>query len=119
MPRHVARLRSNQDFRDVLKRGRSVADSLAVLYVLRRSDGEACNRFGVSVPRRFGTAVARNRVRRLFWEAYRLQPDIKAAGADLVLIPRNGARGKDFADVNLSLRRLLARLELVNSGASS
>lgn len=118
MPQRAARLRSNRDFRDVLKRGRSVADSLAVLYVLRRNDGDDCNRFGVSVPRRFGTAVARNRVRRLFWEAYRLQPDITEAGVDFVLIPRNGARNKGFADVALSLRRLLARHELVNSGAS-
>jgi ribonuclease P protein component len=118
MPGQAARLRSNQDYRDVLKRGRSVADSLAVLYVLQRPDGAGANRLGISVPRRFGTAVARNRVRRLFWEAYRLQPDVLPKGADLVLIPRVGARGKGYHEVTASLRRLLSRQGLFAAGGA-
>lgn len=93
----------------MLHRGRSVADNLAVLYVLVRGDGGHANRFGVSVPRRFGTAVARNRVRRLFWESYRLVAPSLRGGADLVLIPRVGARSKGFLEVAASLERLLSR----------
>ena len=118
MPGQTGRLRSNQQYREVLKRGRSVADSLAVLYVLRRSDGAPGNRFGVSVPRRFGTAVARNRVRRLFWEAYRLEAAALQEGADLVIIPRTGARRKGYVEVAASVRHLLSRQGLIGPEAA-
>jgi ribonuclease P protein component len=118
MQGHQARLRSNQDYREVLKGGRSVADNLAVLYVLQRSVPEGANRFGVSVPRRFGTAVARNRVRRLFWEAYRQDAALLRPGLDLVLIPRVGARGKGYHDAVSSLHGLLARQRLFAEGVA-
>lgn len=100
------RLRANEDYREVIKRGRSVANDLAVLYVLER---EGVRRLGVSVPRRFGTAVARNRVRRLFLEAYRAcGPDL-LSGFDAVVVPRRGARGKRYAEVLCALKELCAR----------
>ncbi len=117
MHEHKAKLRSNDEYREVLKGGRSVANSLAVLYVLRRTGSEAPTRFGVSVPRRFGTAVSRNRVRRLFWEAYRLEACRLSGGADIVLIPRVGARGKGFTACALALRDLLGRLRVYGEGA--
>lgn len=112
-----ARLRSNEQYREVLKCGRSVANSLAVLYVLpKNGQGLLVPRFGISVPRRFGTAVARNRVRRLFWEAYRLEADHLRGGIDLVLIPRFGARGKGFQECSAALKGLLVRLEAYREG---
>lgn len=113
-----ARLRSNEQYREVLKCGRSVANGLAVLYVLHRTGSDAAIRFGISVPRRFGTAVARNRVRRLFWEAYRLEASQLRGGSDLVLIPRVGARGKGFWDCSSALRELLARLKAYKEGVA-
>lgn len=100
------RLRANEEYRDVIKRGRSVANDLAVLYVLER---EGSRRLGVSVPRRFGNAVERNRVRRLFREAYRLCGPHLIDGLDLVIIPRRGARGKRYREVLCSLESLCAR----------
>lgn len=116
MPGQTAKISSNQQYREVLHRGRSVADSLAVLYVLMHDDQAGPARFGVSVPRRFGSAVARNRVRRLFWEAYRLQVGMVRGGCDLVLIPRTGARRKRFPLVAASLRQLLMRQGLLAQG---
>jgi len=100
------RLRANQEYSEVIKRGRSVANDLAVLYVLER---EGSRRLGVSVPRRFGTAVARNRVRRLLWEAYRLCGPHLIEGYDLVIIPRRGARGKRYREVLCALTELCTR----------
>ncbi len=113
-----ARLRSNDQYREVLKSGRSVANSLAVLYVLHRPGDSFQDRFGISVPRRFGTAVARNRVRRLFWEAYRLEAGQLRGGTDMVLIPRVGARGKGFWDCAAALRELLGRVKAYGEGAA-
>ncbi|MDP2871269.1 MAG: ribonuclease P protein component [Bacillota bacterium] len=110
------RLRANQEYRDVLKRGRSVANDLAVLYVLER---EGSRRLGVSVPRRFGTAVARNRVRRLFWEAYRFCGPHLLDRFDLVIIPRRGARGKRYREVLCALEELCARSGIWRKAALS
>jgi ribonuclease P protein component len=108
------RLRANDEYRDVIKRGRSVANDLAVLYVLEK---QGVRRLGVSVPRRFGTAVARNRVRRLFWEAYRFCGPGLQDGFDLVLIPRRGARGKRYREVLCALRELCTRAGVLRTQA--
>jgi ribonuclease P protein component len=106
------RLTANEDYRNVIKRGRSVANDLAVLYVLER---EGARRLGISVPRRFGTAVARNRVRRLFWEAYRAcSPDL-LNGFDAVIIPRLSSRGKRYQQVLAALTQLYSRMGIMGS----
>jgi ribonuclease P protein component len=100
------RLRTNEEFRAVLKGGRPAGNSLAVLYVLRRGGSR---RLGVSVPKRLGTAVVRNRVRRLFQEAYRACGPQLSQGFDLVVIPRLGATGMTYDEILRALRDLLSR----------
>lgn len=110
------RLRANEDYRNVIKRGRSVANDLAVLYVLER---EGTRRLGISVPRRFGSAVARNRVRRLFWEAYRACCPDMLSGFDAVIIPRWSARGKRFSEVLCALTELCVRRGIMQRASPS
>lgn len=104
MLRRERRLRHNEQFREAMKRGRSYRSDLAVLYVLQRQDtGPA--RCGITVPRRFGSAVVRNRTRRLFWEAVRAA-GVPERGYDLVLVPRSPARGQDYAHLAAGVRQL-------------
>jgi ribonuclease P protein component len=79
-------LRRGADFKRVYDRRRSVSNDWLILYA--RENGLAYSRLGLSVGRKWGGAVTRNRIRRLFKEAYRLARAGMPAGLDLVLIPR-------------------------------
>jgi ribonuclease P protein component len=79
-------LRRPADFQAVYDRRRSAADGTLVVYA--KENGLPHSRVGLSVSKKFGGAVVRNRIRRLLREAYRLGRDELPAGFDLVLIPR-------------------------------
>jgi ribonuclease P protein component len=91
MPRPLAfrpaeHLRHAADFRRVYERRRSVSDSWLIVYGCENQLPYL--RIGFSVSRKVGSAVRRNRLRRLYREAFRLGRSEMPTGIDLVLIPR-------------------------------
>ena len=80
-------LRRPADFQRVYDRRRSVSDERLIVYAC--DNDLPYNRLGLSVSRKIGGAVQRNRLRRLFREAYRLTKRDLPTGLDLVLIPRS------------------------------
>lgn len=53
-----------------------------------RDDGAAPWRLGLAVTKKTGSAVWRNRVRRLIRECFRLEQDIVPSGFDYVVVPK-------------------------------
>lgn len=88
MPRFQSHehIRRSADFKAVYDRRRSAADDTLVLYA--KENGLPHSRVGLSVSKKFGGAVVRNRIRRLLRESYRLSKHDVPPGYDLVLIPR-------------------------------
>ena len=91
MPREFAfrpheHLRRPADFQLVYDRRRSASDAWLLVYA--RENELPYTRLGLSVSRKFGGAVQRNLLRRLYREAYRLSRAEIPSGLDLVLIPR-------------------------------
>ena len=97
------RLSRSKDFDAVYRRGRSASTRYLVLHWFPRDDDpEGEPRLGLAVPRAVGSAVARNRVKRLLRESWReLLPSVPR-GHDYVLAARPGlaepadVRGKDW-----------------------
>ena len=82
-------IRSPRDFQRAFERRRSVSDNELIVYAVE--NGLEYARLGISVgKKRVKRATARNRVKRLIREAFRLNKDALPAGVDLVVVPRNG-----------------------------
>ncbi len=97
-------LRRPVDFKRVYDRRRSASDSLLIVYVCENQLPYL--RLGLSVSRKFGGAVERNRLRRLYREAFRLTRHEMPVGLDLVLIPRKPAE-PELEELKKALPRLV------------
>jgi ribonuclease P protein component len=97
------RIRRQRDFDIVYREGRTVRLPGMVLRV--RPNGLAHSRLGLSVSRRVGNAVVRNRVKRLLREAWRLNKTLAAPPSDIVAIPHPGADRWRFQEVQALLQR--------------
>jgi len=97
-------LRKSREFRRVYERRRSVSDRWLIVYACE-SD-LPYSRVGLSVSRKVGQATQRNRLRRLYREAFRLTRHEIPTGLDLILIPR-GSDEPTLEDLKHSLPRLV------------
>jgi ribonuclease P protein component len=79
-------LRRPSEFQRVYDRRCSASDDWLIVYVCENDLPYA--RVGLSVSRKVGGAVQRNRMRRLYREAFRLSKHELPVGIDLILIPR-------------------------------
>jgi ribonuclease P protein component len=106
------RLTRSEDFKRVRRSGKSYAHPLLVLAA--HAADHAWVRVGMASGRNVGTAVHRNRAKRLLREAMRpLLPSL-APGWDLVLIARPGLASATLAQTSRALESLLRRAGLLS-----
>jgi ribonuclease P protein component len=109
------RLSRSAEFERVYRQGRSTANRHLVLYAFPNQSTER-PRLGLSVSRKVGGAVERNRVQRLLREAFARAQDELSPGQDLVVVarPQAGelAEREGLAGVDASLGELIAKAGL-------
>jgi ribonuclease P protein component len=87
------RLTRSGDFDTVYRRGRSAAGRHLVVYAFRRdaTTADSPARLGVSISKKVGGAVERNRLKRVLRERFVALRDGVPSGTDLVVIARPGS----------------------------
>jgi ribonuclease P protein component len=104
------RLSRSAEFERAYRQGRSHGNRHLIVYAFPRAADDAA-RLGVSVSRKVGGAVDRNRVKRLLREAFDAEAAAVPAGHDVVVVARPSARGlaerEGLAGMRDALRELL------------
>ena len=102
------RIKKTSEFKRVYSGKLSVADDLLIVYARPNSYGHC--RLGLSVGKRLGSAVRRNRIKRMLREAFRLCRHQLPAWFDYVIIPRSD-RQLSLGQCRQSLLQLARRLQ--------
>ena len=99
-------------------RGKRYATPGFVLLVFDRRDNDPVKRLGITITKKVGNAVVRNRMRRRFRElAMEMLGDLGKAGADHILIGRDGGIERDFGDLRAEMAKALTKLADKNRSA--
>lgn len=104
-----ARVTRSDDFTAIIRRGPYAADELLVINVRWDPRGAASlARLGISIPKKTGNAVVRNRWKRWIRESFRLQRSRLPRGVEIIIRPKRDAVGS-FAAVDRALVKTVDR----------
>lgn len=100
------RIKKNEEFQDVFKKGKSVANRQFVVYMLEKSNQEEL-RVGLSVSKKIGNAVIRNQIKRYIRQSFlELKNDLRQ-DLDYVIIARKPTSEMNFHGTKKSLIHVL------------
>lgn len=108
-------LRASRDIERVKRHGSRI--STALFNLLAYKFDEPSSRVGIVVGKRFGTAVRRNRAKRLFRELVRSRQEDFVPGLAVLIFPKREALLQPFAELKKSWEAALERAHLLRPKA--
>lgn len=114
--RKEQRVKKNEEFQDIFKKGTSFANRQFVLYFLKKDEPQPF-RIGISVSKKIGNAVCRNRIKRYVRQSFlELKEEVKDQ-YDYLIIARKPAADMNFHEVKSSLMHVLNRGKVLKRGS--
>jgi len=103
------RVRKSEEFSSIISRKKSTANAFFVVYSSNRAKENA--RVGISVSKKLGNAVERNRIKRQVREMVRSLIDFETCPKDLIIIVRkpyvNRAFSENKNDLEIALKKAI------------
>ena len=107
------RLRKNSEFVATMQGKRLSRDGLSLFF---RQNDAGRFRVGISVGKKLGNAVRRNRLRRRLRDCIGRVIGKRSAGYDLVFVARQDLAGREFSEVLKAVARVLERSAILATG---
>ena len=108
------RIKKNEEFSSIIAKRRSRTGESFVLYLSPRR--EEYSRIGISVSRKLGNAVVRNRVKRQIRMMIANFYDFNGSDRDIIIIARNRFLNKSFEDNQRELEKLIKSYIIIQYG---
>jgi ribonuclease P protein component len=102
-------LKKNYEFVRIYKKGRFFAGKYIVIYVMKNR--QDINRLGITVNKKVGNSVRRNRIKRLIRESYRFYEEFIPDCNDIVFVARSVETEYGFADIRKEMKFLLKKMQ--------
>lgn len=110
--RRKNRIKKNEEFQHIFKTGRSFANrQLVIYYVL--APKQTFFRAGISVGKRIGNAVVRNRIKRYIRESILSIEDQIDPKVNFIIVARQPTRDLGYDEIRKSLLHLLRKQKLL------
>lgn len=106
------RLTKNLEFINVYKSGRRISSPFFVMYIKKNDLGYS--RLGVSVSKKVGKSVVRNKIKRQIKEIIRKNYDFINSGLDIVFSVKPAAVQLNYAQIEKEIISLLKRGRIYN-----
>ncbi len=103
------RLRKRREFLGLYERGEKIQSVYFVLYILENR--RSCHRLGITVSRKIGTAVVRNRIKRSLREIFRANKQGISPYCDLVVNAKRAAARAHNQEIQEDILKAILRWE--------
>ena len=107
----INRVRKSREFQTLIHTGRKFVNDSFVLYALPKKEEQA--RAGISLSRKIGNAVMRNKYKRQVRMMCQELMDFTVLGYDVIIIVRYGYRDRSYAENKNFLEKLLRTAKII------
>ena len=102
----INRIKANEDFALTIKNGRSLKSQSFTIHYLKTNNNRI--RVGISVSKKLGYAVLRNRIKRQIRAMCDSILDYQSNSFDIVVIAKNGFLEKEFQENKQILQEMIS-----------
>lgn len=109
--RNFISIKNNRDFMFMYRRARSLCADCLVMYVRKNKTGDL--KLGITVTKKVGKAVVRNRIRRRIKEVFSELSEGIPPCYDIIVVARSKAAFVRYGELKSAMKYLLAKAELI------